>query len=315
MPYSETPAAEASGVDLGVTVAGIKLRNPVLTASGTFGYGEEYAQIFDISRLGGIIVKAISLKPRNGNPPPRLVEASAGCLSACGLQNIGVHRFVDEKMPFLRQIGIPVIVNLAGESIAEFVEIVRVLSQVDGIAGVELNVSCPNVKHHGMAFGIDPVAVHDIVSAVKAEAPWPVICKLTPNVTDIAVIARSAEDAGADAISLINAPLGMAIDVHKRRPRIANVTGGLTGPAIKPIALRMVWQVANAVEIPVIGIGGISNWEDAAEFLIAGACAVEIGTAFFSNPFVAVEVIDGLGTYLQSAGFTCVGDLIGSLVC
>lgn len=315
MRCSHVEVEQAASVDLSVEVAGIPLKNPVLTASGTFGYGEEYARIFDVSRLGGLVAKAISLKPRDGNPPPRLTEVTGGILSACGLQNVGVHRFVREKMPYLRQLGIPIIVNVAGETIEEFVEVVEILGDTDGIAGIELNVSCPNVKNHGMAFGIDAEAVRSIVRAVKKVARWPVICKLTPNVTDIVPIAKAAEEAGADALSLINAPLGLAIDVWKLKPKLGNVTGGLTGPAIKPIALRMVWQVAKAVQVPVIGVGGITTWDDAVEFMLVGASAVEVGTAFFSNPMAGLEIIEGIADYLREMSLRKVTDIIGLVRC
>jgi dihydroorotate dehydrogenase (NAD+) catalytic subunit len=300
-------------IDLSVELAGIRLKNPILTASGTFGYGEEYSRVFDVGALGGIIVKATSLKPRAGNPPPRLVETAAGLLGSCGTQNVGLDVFISEKAPFVRSLGLPAFVNVVGDSAEEFALIVERLEQVKGLAGYELNVSCPNVKSGGMAFGVDPVAVSEIVRATKEVSARPIICKLTPNVTDIVSIALAAEEAGADALSLINAPLGIAIDCETRRPVLGNITGGLTGPAIKPIALRMVWQVCAAVNVPVIGVGGIAGWKDAAEFIIAGATAVEVGTAFFFNPLVGLEIISGLRDYLDRHGMTSLEQLRGSI--
>ena len=303
-----------SVVDLSVEVAGLRLANPVLTASGTFGYGEEYASLVDLEELGGIVVKAITLHPRPGNPPPRMVEVAGGILSSCGLQNVGVECFLREKLPYLRQFRVPVIVNVAGESVAEFVALAERLNEGEGISALELNVSCPNVRNGGMAFGIDPSWVHRIVAAVKTVSLYPVICKLTPNVTDIVRIALSAEEAGADAVSLINAPLGMAIDVETRRPKLGNVTGGITGPAIKPLAVRMVWQVAQAVRIPVIGVGGITTATDALEFIIAGATAIQAGTANFFRPNAMPEIIQGLRNHLAEHRCRSLRDLRGSLV-
>ncbi|MDA8351213.1 MAG: dihydroorotate dehydrogenase [Pseudomonadota bacterium] len=303
-----------SVVDLSVEIAGLRLANPVLTASGTFGYGEEYASLVDLEELGGIVVKAVTLHPRPGNPPPRMVEVAGGILSSCGLQNVGVECFLREKLPYLHQFRVPVIVNVAGESVDEFVVLTERLNEGEGISALELNVSCPNVRNGGMTFGIDPSIVYGIVAAVKSVSRYPVICKLTPNVTDIVRIALSAEEAGADAVSLINAPLGMAIDVQTRRPKLGNVTGGITGPAIKPLAVRMVWQVAQAVRIPVIGVGGITTATDALEFIIAGATAIQVGTANFFRPNAMPEIIQGLRNYLVEQRCQSLRDLRGSLV-
>lgn len=299
--------------DMRVDISGLNLKNPVLTASGTFGYGIEYSEVVDLNMLGGIVVKATTLKPREGNPPPRLVETPGGMMSCCGLQNVGVDSFIKEKLPLLRGYDTAVIVNIAGESIMEFSEVARRLEDVDGISAYELNVSCPNVKMGGMAFGVDKRAVAKITKAVKRVSKRPVIVKLTPNVTDITEIALSAQDSGADAISLINGLLGLSIDVETKRPRLGNITGGLTGPCIKPVALRMVWQVSKAVSIPVIGVGGISSAEDALEFIIAGASAVEVGTANFFKPKVTLEIIDGIRDYLMRHRISSVEELRGSL--
>jgi dihydroorotate dehydrogenase (NAD+) catalytic subunit len=267
-----------SSPDLTVHIGGLTLKNPVMTASGTFGYAREFAPFMDLSRLGAIIVKGISLAPKPGNPPPRIVETACGMLNSIGLENVGVERFIAEKIPYLQGLDTPVIVNILGDSIEEYGEIARRLSGVTGVAALEVNISCPNVKQGGVAFGADPVAAARVTAMVKKNCALPVLVKLSPNVTDITAIARAVEDAGADAVSLINTLLGMAIDVGSRRPKLANIMGGLSGPAIKPIALRMVFQVSRAVKIPVIGIGGITTAEDALEFLIAGASAVQVGT-------------------------------------
>ena len=260
--------------DLRVNIAGLELANPVLTASGTFGYGAEFAGLLDLSRLGGIVTKGISLKPRPGNPPPRIVETAGGMLNAIGLENVGVERFITEKLPFLRDCGARVIVNILGDSEDDYAELAARLDGAPGVDALELNISCPNVRHGGIAFGADPRMAAAVTRAAKARTRLPVIVKLSPNVTDIALMARAVEEAGADAVSLINTLVGMAIDIHKRRPVLANRTGGLSGPAVKPVALRMVWQVARAVSIPVIGIGGIASAEDALEFLLAGATGI-----------------------------------------
>jgi len=284
---------------MAVNIAGIKMKNPVMTASGTFGCGEEYADYVDLNRLGGIVVKGLSLKPRLGNPPPRIMETAAGMLNAVGLQNVGVDAFIEEKLSFLRNYNVAVIANIYGESYTEYAQVAGKLSAAPGVHALEVNVSCPNVKKGGLSFGADPKAAAEVTRCVKAETHLPVIVKLTPNVTDITVIARAVEEAGADAVSLINTLTGMSIDLKNRTPHLKNITGGLSGPAIKPVALRMVWQVAQKVSIPVIGMGGIMTAEDALEFMVAGAKAVQIGTANFINPRATMEIIDGMRRYLQ----------------
>ena len=278
---------------MAVQLGKLKLKNPVMTASGTFGYGEEYAEYVDLNRLGAIVVKGLSLKPRLGNPPPRIMETASGMLNAVGLQNIGVDAFIAEKLPYLRKYA-----NIYGETYAEYQKVARKLNSAKGVHALEVNVSCPNVKKGGLSFGSDPKIAAEVTRKVKEETDLPVIVKLTPNVTDIALIAAAVEKAGADAISLINTLTGMSVDIKKRAPHLKNITGGLSGPAIKPIALRMVWQVVKRVSIPVIGIGGIMNAEDALEFLILGAKAVQIGTANFINPHATLDVIDGIKNYL-----------------
>jgi len=300
-------------VAMAMEIGSLKLKNPVMTASGTFGYGEEYASYVDLNQLGAIVVKGLSLKPRLGNPPPRIMETAAGMLNAVGLQNVGVDVFIKEKLPFLRQYDVAVIANIYGESTLEYSQVAKKLSQAEGVHALEVNVSCPNVKKGGLSFGSDPQAAAEVTRRVKAETHLPVIVKLTPNVTDIAAIAQSVEEAGADAVSLINTLTGMSIDLKTRTPHLKNITGGLSGPAIKPVALRMVWQVAQKVAIPVIGIGGIMSAEDALEFMIAGAKAVQIGTANFINPHVTIEIIDGIRHYLQSNKIKNINDIVGTL--
>ncbi len=299
--------------DLSVEIAGLKLKNPVMVASGTFGYGQEYSELFDLNRLGAIVTKSVTLKPRPGNPPPRIVETPSGMLNAIGLQNVGLEIFISQKMPFLRSLDVPVIVNISGDTPDDYVELAERLSTVEGVAALELNISCPNVKRGGMTIGIDPEETHELVWRVRRVTGLPLIVKLTPNVTDITLIARAAVDGGAEALSLINTLLAMAVDVERRRPMLANVTGGLSGPAIKPIAVRMVWQVAQAVDVPVIGIGGVMGWRDALEFLIVGASAVAVGTANFVNPMAPIEIVGGIAEYLRRHGMKSVRDLIGSL--
>lgn len=298
---------------MAVEIGGLKLKNPVMTASGTFGYGEEYADYVDLNQLGAIVVKGLSLKPRLGNPPPRIMETAGGMLNAVGLQNVGVDVFIKEKLPFLRQYDVAVIANIYGESTLEYSQVAKKLSQAEGVHALEVNVSCPNVKKGGLSFGSDPKAAAEVTRRVKAETHLPVIVKLTPNVTDIAAIAQSVEEAGADAVSLINTLTGMSIDLKTRTPHLKNITGGLSGPAIKPVALRMVWQVAQKVAIPVIGIGGILTAEDALEFMIAGAKAVQIGTANFINPRATIEIIDGIRHYLQNNKIKNINDIVGTL--
>lgn len=300
-------------VRMGVDIGGLTLKNPVMTASGTFGYGEEYAGYLDLNRLGAIVVKGLSLNPREGNPPPRIIETASGMLNAVGLQNVGVKEFIDKKLPYLRTIEPAVVANIFGESVEDYVKVAQILSDAEGVDALEVNISCPNVRRGGIAFGSDPTLAGEVTKAVKGVSRLPVIVKLTPNVTDITEIARSVEAAGADALSLINTLTGMSIDIEKRVPHLEHVTGGLSGPAIKPVALRMVWETVNAVSIPVIGVGGIMNASDAIEFLIAGARAVQVGTANFINPSVAVDIIDGIERYLLDNNIDDIHDLIGTL--
>ncbi|HCC54102.1 MAG TPA: dihydroorotate dehydrogenase [Desulfobulbaceae bacterium] len=300
--------------DLRVTIGGLVFKNPVLTASGTFGYGKEFAPYVNLHHLGGIVVKGISLEERRGNPPPRIVETTGGMLNAIGLENVGLERFIAEKMPYLRGIGTRVIVNILGNSLEEYQRLGQRLSEIEGISALEVNISCPNVKKGGVAFGTDPAMAEAVTRAVCAHSSLPVIVKLSPNVNDIAQIARAVETGGAQAVSLINTLLGMAIDVKSRRPKLANIVGGLSGPAIKPIALRMVWQVAQAVKIPVIGIGGITTTEDALEFLLAGATAIEVGTANFINPRASQEIVEGLARYVTDNRLNNISEVIGELV-
>lgn len=299
--------------DLSIEIAGIKMKNPVAVASGTFGYGREYDDMFDLNLLGAIITKTVTRKSRVGNPPPRIIETPSGMLNAIGLQNVGIDAFLSERMPFLRQLDVPIIVNIAGDSPDDYVELAEILSDASGVAGLEINISCPNVKKGAMAIGIDPVETRGLVERVRRVTHLSLIVKLTPNVTDITEIARAAEDGGADAISLINTLLGMVIHVEKRRPMLANITGGLSGPAIRPIAVRMVWQCAQKISVPIIGIGGIMTWRDAMEFLIAGASAIAVGTANFANPAVCIEIIDGIREYMVRHEFSAMSQVIGSL--
>ncbi|MFV1952116.1 MAG: dihydroorotate dehydrogenase [Nitrospinota bacterium] len=299
--------------DLSVNIGGIELKNPVLTASGTFGYGEEYSDYVDLNRLGGIVVKGLSLEPYEGNPPPRIVETPAGMLNSIGLQNIGLNAFINEKMPFLRRYDTKVIVNFFGMTMNQYSEFASKVSDVDGVAGLEMNISCPNLDKGGMIFGVDPGLTHKVVSAVRKATTLPLIVKLSPNVTDITVIAMAAADAGADALSLINTLLGMAIDIDSGRPKLANITGGLSGPAIRPVALRMVWEAAKAIDLPIIGVGGIMTANHAIEFMIAGAHAVQVGTASFVDPESSIKIVDGIEAYCRDKGLTGVGELVGSL--
>ena len=284
-----------------------------MTASGTFGNGTEYADFMDISRLGAIVVKATTLNPRQGNPYPRMAETPSGMLNAVGLQNKGVNWFVSHIYPEVRKIGCPISVNVSGSSIEDYVEVANIVNTLDDIPAIELNISCPNVKEGGMAFGVNVQSAAQVVKAVRKAYNKMLIVKLSPNVTDITQIARAVEDAGADSVSLINTLLGMAIDAEKRRPMLSTVTGGLSGPAVKPVALRMVWQTARAVKIPVIGIGGICSATDAVEFLLAGASAVQIGTANFIDPSISGKIIDGIAQYLERHGFSSVQEIIGAL--
>jgi dihydroorotate dehydrogenase (NAD+) catalytic subunit len=299
--------------DMSVEFAGLQLRNPVITASGTFGYGEEFAEYVNLEEIGAIITKGLSLKPRAGNPTPRIVETPGGMLNAIGLQNVGIDAFIQKKAPYLRTIATPVIVNLFGNTLDEYGELASRLDRVPEVAGMEVNISCPNVKHGGIVFGTDPTAAYEVVKLVRESTIKPVIVKLSPNVTDIVVMANACQDAGADALSLINTLTGMAIDLQKRRPVLANITGGLSGPAIKPVALRMVWQVAKAVDIPIIGIGGIMSATDALEFILAGATAVQIGTANFLDPSAAQTIARDMERYLSDNGISDIRQLIGAL--
>ena len=299
--------------DLRVDIGPLSLANPVMTASGTFGYAREFESLLNLGRLGAIIVKGISLHPRAGNPPPRIFETACGMLNAIGLQNVGVDRFIVEKIPYLGTLGVPIIVNILGDSLDEYRHITEKLSACEAVAAIEINISCPNVKKGGVAFGADPAMAAAVTRTVRAATTVPVIVKLSPNVTDVTVIAKAVEEAGATAVSLINTLIGMAIDLKRRRPALANVCGGLSGPAIKPVALRMVYQVAQAVAIPVIGIGGITTAEDALEFMLAGATAVQIGTANFVNPRACEEVVDGIGDYVLQERLASIREMIGAL--
>ncbi len=300
-------------LDLSVDIGGMKLDNPVMTASGTFGYGWEFADFLDLNKLGGIVVKGISLKPRTGNPPPRIVETACGMLNAIGLENPGIDGFIRRNMAFLRRVKCRVVVNILGDSVDEYARLAAILSGVGGIDAIEVNISCPNVKKGGVAFGTVPAMAKEVTAAVKKETHLPVIVKLSPNVTDITALAKAVEDGGADAVSLINTLIGMAIDINTRKPKLANIIGGLSGPAIKPVALRMVYQVAGAVSVPVIGIGGIAGVQDALEFLIAGASAIQVGTANFFQPDIAETIIEGIAAYLEQQGERSIGDITGSL--
>ncbi len=303
----------ATRPDLQTDIGGLKLQNPVMTASGTFGYGREFEALMDLNRLGAIVVKGLSSAPAKGNPPPRIVETPCGMINAIGLENVGIEAFIAQKIPFLQQLTVPLIANIYGQLEAEYAQLARRLDAVEAVAGIEVNISCPNVKAGGMAFGVDPKAAFSVTRSVREQTSKPLIVKLSPNVTDIGAIAATVEAAGADCLSLINTISAMAIDIETRRPRLANVIGGLSGPAIKPVALRMVWQAAQAVQIPVIGIGGIMTAEDALEFLIAGAAAVQVGTANFVNPRATIEIIEGLESFLSGHNIAAVADIIGTL--
>ncbi len=300
-------------VQLNTKIGSLELKNPVMTASGTFGYGTEYADFMDISRLGAIIVKGTTLAPRQGNPYPRMAETPSGMLNAVGLQNKGVDYFVDHIYPEVQKIGTAIIVNVSGSCIDDYVQCASIINTLDDIPAIELNISCPNVKQGGMAFGVNPESAAQVVQAVRKAYDKTLIVKLSPNVTDITEIARAVEGAGADSVSLINTMLGMAIDAEKRRPILSTITGGMSGPAVKPVALRMVWQTAKAVKIPVIGLGGICSATDAIEFLLAGASAIQIGTANFIDPSISEKVVDGIADYLERHGFNSVQEIIGAL--
>ena len=302
-------------IDLSIDLGFIKLRNPVIASSGTFGYGLEFSSFFDLNRLGGFVVKGLYFSPREGNPPPRLVETSSGLLNAIGLPGIGVRKFAEEILPQLQKYQTAVIINVCGESDEEYVSIVEFLNKQEGISAFELNISCPNVKKDGLCPGLNPEDTFSVVRLVKKSSTKPVITKLSPNVTDIVEIALSAQEAGSDGLSLVNTFLAMAVDTETRKPVLANTFGGLSGPAIKPIALRMVYQVAKRVEIPVIGIGGVMSGKDALEFLIVGAKAVEVGTANFVDPKITVKIIEELEDYCQKKGIARIEEIIGKIEC
>ncbi len=299
--------------NLNVNIGDLKLKNPVMTASGTFGYGEEFADFIDLSRIGAIIVKGTTLHKREGNPYPRMAETPSGMLNAVGLQNKGVHYFVDTIYPRIKDIHTNMIVNVSGSTIEDYVETAAIINELDKIPAIELNISCPNVKQGGMAFGVTSKGAEEVVKEVRKVYKKTLIVKLSPNVTNIADIALAAEAGGADSVSLINTLLGMAIDAEKRRPILSTITGGMSGAAVKPIALRMVWQVANAVKIPVIGLGGIMNSRDAVEFMLAGASAIQIGTANFIDPTITIKVIEGIENYLDRHGCKSIKEIIGAL--
>ncbi|MBF7082257.1 dihydroorotate dehydrogenase [Desulfallas sp. Bu1-1] len=298
-------------MNLAVNLGGIKMKNPVATASGTFGFGLEYQPYIDLQRLGAIIVKGTTPSPRAGNPPPRIAETPSGMLNAIGLQNPGVDRVVEEILPRLAGLGTPVIVNIAGDTVEDYALVARKLDGAPGVVGLEVNISCPNVKKGGIQFGSDPRSAAEVTRAVKAATGLPVIVKLSPNVTDIVAMAEAVAEAGADALSMINTLLGMAIDVDRRRPVLGNVTGGLSGPAVRPVAVRAVWQVYRAVSLPILGMGGIMTARDALEFILAGATAVAVGTANFVNPRATVEVVEGIEQYMRENGFTDINELTG----
>ena len=299
--------------DLSVNIGNLKLSNPVMTASGTFGYGTEFQDFVNLEEIGGIIVKGTTLHHREGNAYPRMAETPMGMLNAVGLQNKGVHYFVDNIYPTIKDINTNMIVNVSGSAIEDYVETAAIINELDKIPAIELNISCPNVKKGGMSFGVNACAAQEVISAVRDVYKKTLIVKLSPNVTDITEIARAAEASGADSVSLINTLLGMAIDAEKRRPILSTVTGGMSGAAVKPIALRMVWQVSKAVNIPVIGLGGIMNWKDAVEFILAGASAIQIGTANFIDPAITVKVAQGINDYLDRHSFSSVKDIVGAL--
>ena len=299
--------------DLEVTLGPLTFKNPVLAASGTFGYGEEFSSLWDINLLGGFVVKGLSLKPKTGNPPPRIVETPCGMLNAIGLANIGLETFLKEKVPWLQKLDTAVIVNIYGHSVDEYGAVASGLKGVKGIAALEVNVSCPNVECGGMAFGTDPHMTARVTEKVLKNSDKPVIVKLSPNVTDIKALAGAAESAGAEAISLINTLTGMVVDPETRMPKLANISGGLSGPAIRPIALHMVFQVVQSVHIPVIGMGGIMDYRDALEFLITGASAVQVGTANFVNPRAILDIIEGLKKFCEHQGVARIGQIMGTL--
>jgi len=300
------------GFNLAVNLGGLKMKNPVTTASGTFGFGPEYAPYIDLNRLGAITVKGTTLEPRRGNPTPRIAETPAGMLNCIGLQNPGVSHFIEKDLPYLREYDVPVIVNIAGSSLEEYEKLAGRLSQAAGVSALEVNISCPNVKQGGMVFGTSCAMASDVIKAVRRSTGLPVIAKLSPNVTDIVEIAKGVADAGADAIALINTLLGMKIDIQSRKPVLGNIMGGLSGPAIRPVAVRMVWQAARAVKLPILGMGGIMTADDALEFILAGATAVAIGTANFVNPGATMDILEGIGQYMKKYHVRDINDLVGA---
>lgn len=300
------------GLNLAVNLGGVTMKNPVTTASGTFGFGPEYAPYVDLNKLGAIVVKGTTLEPRLGNPTPRIVETPAGILNAIGLQNPGVDHFIRESLPFLKDYQTPVIVNIAGNCLEDYGEIAGRLDQAAGVAGLEVNISCPNVKKGGLQFGTDPLMAYEVIKTVRENTKLPVIAKLSPNVTDIVSMAVKVAEAGANAIALINTLLGMAIDIHKRKPVLGNIMGGLSGPAVKPVAVRMVWQVSQAVDLPILGMGGITTGEDAVEFILAGATAVAVGTANFVNPKATMDILAGIEEYMVRYGIRDINELVGA---
>jgi dihydroorotate dehydrogenase (NAD+) catalytic subunit len=300
-------------MSLSVQIGSLELRNPLMAASGCFGYGVEYAGAVDLTTIGAVVSKGLFLKERSGHPPQRIVETPSGMLNAIGLQGIGVHRYIAEKLPELRRLGATNIINICGSTLDEYVELARILSDAEGVHALEINISCPNIKEGGITFGCSLHGTFDVVSAIKKVTHLPVIPKLTPNVTDVASIAKSAEDAGADAVSLVNTFLAMAIDVETRRPKLSNIVGGLSGPAIRPIAVRMVYECRRAVKIPIIGMGGIATATDALEFMIAGATAVQVGTANFVDPFIWSKLLDGMRDYMKRHSIARIADLVGTV--
>lgn len=300
-------------LDLSVAIGSLRLANPLISASGCFGYGVEYARAVPLDTLGAVCVKGLFLEPREGHPPERIVETPSGLLNAIGLQGIGVHRFVAEQLPQLRALGAVVIVNVCGSTLDEYVEVARVLSDAEGVGALELNISCPNIKEGGIQFGCSLTGTRDVVGAVRKVTRLPIIPKLTPNVTDVGSFARAAEDAGADAVSLVNTFLAMAIDIETRRPKLSNVMGGLSGPAIRPIAVRMVYECRRLVKIPIVGMGGIASAGDALEFIVAGANAVQVGTANFVDPFIWTKLLDGITDYMRRHRVARIADLVGSV--
>jgi dihydroorotate dehydrogenase (NAD+) catalytic subunit len=299
--------------DLMTTFCGIELKNPVVTASGTCGYGEELAQLFDLKGLGAFTAKSITLEKRAGNPNPRIAECASGMLNSIGIQSQGVRYFIDHHLPFLRKSGVPVIVSISGNYVEDYPELAGLLDREQGISAIELNVSCPNLEMGGCSMGSDPEIAGRIVRLVKSKTRLPVIAKLTPNVNDITVIARSVEENGADGLTLVNTLTGMAIDIQTGRPKLGNVIGGLSGPAIKPVAIRMVWEVYKSVRIPIIGMGGVMTWEDAIEFILAGATAVGVGTALFRNPWVVFEIVEGIERYMEAKGIARLDEIRGKV--